>query len=260
MTSKIQITLKPKPIATKILCQYPVRPSLMELRKKVAEILLSKQKKRTCDPVIPILKLKPMSNHYVPIDKSTLKDTGCILYINKLCNDIACQSCYNKSFASHEKAKLWSDLNGSADPRNIHKSTMDKYWIISETCPHQYLKSLRDLNNKGCPCPSCGNQELCHDLSCQLCLNSSFASHDKSKYWSSEKLDGVNLNGDWTPRHVFKSGAFRAWFQCNKCNHLHEACINDVVKTKYNNAITCPYCSTNTKILCEETDCQLCYP
>ena len=45
------------------------------------------------------------------------------LNTKKLCNNIDCKICYEKSFASHEKSKYWSAKNGDIKPREIFKSS-----------------------------------------------------------------------------------------------------------------------------------------
>ena len=48
-----------------------------------------------------------------------------------LCNDENCQTCFNKSFASHPKAKYWSDKNGVSARKIIKGSKKNAYLIAN---------------------------------------------------------------------------------------------------------------------------------
>ena len=37
-------------------------------------------------------------------------------------------------------------------------------------------------------CPNSNRIKLCSDDDCQICFNKSFASHEKSKYWSDDNI------------------------------------------------------------------------
>ncbi len=41
----------------------------------------------------------------------------------RLCTNEECQTCFENSFASHEKSKYWSEKN----PRQVFKSSGNKY-------------------------------------------------------------------------------------------------------------------------------------
>jgi very-short-patch-repair endonuclease len=161
----------------------------------------------------------------------------------KLCNDNCCQICFNKSFASHEKSKYWSDKNGDIKPRQVFKSTKNKYWFNCD-CGHNFESSLNNIyNNKWCP--YCANQKLCDNEDCKSCYEKSFASHEKSKYWSDK-------NGD-IPRKVFKSSSTKKyWFNC-ECGHDFESALSEI--TGHNT--WCPYCASRK--LCNDNCCQICF-
>jgi len=46
----------------------------------------------------------------------------------KLCDKEDCKKCFEKSFASHEKAKYWSNKN-ELKPRQVFKSSGKKYFF-----------------------------------------------------------------------------------------------------------------------------------
>ena len=161
-----------------------------------------------------------------------------------LCNDNECSLCFDKSFASHEKSKYWSNKNGDIKPREIFKSSNTKYWFDCY-CNHTFDKVLGFVN-RGSWCPYCSSPPklLCNDNECSLCFDKSFASHEKSKYWS-------NKNGDIKPREIFRWSHNKYWFDCNNCNHTFDTLLSNI-----NYGQWCPYCS-NRK-LCDK-ECKICF-
>ena len=86
---------------------------------------------------------------------------------------------------------------------------------------------------------------LCSDNNCELCFNTSFASHSKSVNWSSKnKL---------LPRQVFKNSHTKFWFKCNKSGHEFESNLYNI-----NNGRWCNYPCCGSKKLCNE-NCEICY-
>jgi very-short-patch-repair endonuclease len=70
-------------------------------------------------------------------------------------------------------------------------------------------------------CSFCINQLLCNDTECKTCFEKSFASHEKSKYWSKKN--------DKKPREVFKSTDNKYWFDCPTCNHEFDIRLSSIV-------------------------------
>jgi len=100
-----------------------------------------------------------------------------------LCDNIKCNQCYLKSFASHEKAKYWSSKN-ELQPYQLFKGSNDtKYKFDCNVCNHEFESVLLHINN-GYWCPFCSNSRLCGDKECNFCFEKSFATHKKAKYWS----------------------------------------------------------------------------
>jgi len=161
----------------------------------------------------------------------------------KLCENNECIDCFNNSFASHEKSKYWSEKN-TEKPRNVFKSTDKKYWFDCDKCHHSFHSLLANIN-KGSWCSYCGNKLICDNNTCDFCYNNSFASHEKSKYWSEKNTEN--------PRDVFKSSNNKYWFDCHQCQHSFNSALNNIVCI----GSWCPYCS-NQK-LCENNECVLCY-
>ena len=167
----------------------------------------------------------------------------------KICDNIDCNSCYEKSFASHEKNPYWSSQNGTITPRNVFKSSTNTYWFNCDKCPHSFQSNLNNITSttgKGRWCPYCSKKQLCNKNDCSYCYEKSFASHEKSQYWSQQ-------NGTIMPRNVFKSSNTKCWFDCDKCNHSFYSELFSITSADS----WCPYCS-NIR-LCENDDCTTCY-
>jgi very-short-patch-repair endonuclease len=151
---------------------------------------------------------------------------------------------FENSFASHEKAKYWSDKN-LLKPNQVSLNSNKKYWFNCN-CGHEINISLGNVNT-GCWCSYCSNppKKLCDKEDCKQCFEKSFVSHDKSKYWSDKN--------ELKPRQIFKNSHNKYWFKCNICSHIF-----DTVLSSINNGIWCPYCNGNHK-LCDNNDCNECF-
>ena len=171
-----------------------------------------------------------------------------------LCDDNNCNKCYDKSFASSDKANYWSDRNRDQPegydglylkPREVFKSSNKKYWFDCNKCGHTFDSTLASITNGGSWCPYCANQELCDDINCNHCFEKSFASSENSMCWS----DKNELN----PRDVFKSSGNEYLFVCY-CGHTFVCQLDNIAKGNW-----CPYCSNPPKQLCDSNDCKQCF-
>ena len=80
-------------------------------------------------------------------------------------------------------------------------------------------------------------------------MSKSFASHEKSKYWSYDK-------NKISPKEITYGTRQKFWFLCGDCNHQFEKSISNITnKTK---SSRCPYCSKPSKKLCIE-NCTSCF-
>jgi very-short-patch-repair endonuclease len=177
------------------------------------------------------------------------KDTWCPYCVNKkLCNIINCKSCFEKSFASHEKSQFWSDKN-ELKPREVFKSSGIKY-IFNCSCNHEFEKCLDSINSGGW-CIYCAGQMICNDINCKSCFEKSFASHEKSKYWSEKnKNEEGNII---SPRDVHRSSGDKYIFNCY-CGHTFSSALSSI-----SNGTWCPYCCNPSKQLCDNDNCQSCF-
>ena len=158
----------------------------------------------------------------------------------KLCDLEDCKSCFEKSFASSEKAKYWSKKN-EVNPRDVFKSSNNKYWFDCE-CGHQFDSNLQHIT-KGSWCPYCSNHKLCDLEDCQNCFQKSFASHENAKYWS--------YKNKIKPRYIFRGSHNKYWFNC-ECGHTFNYSLGHI-----SNGLWCPYCSNHK--LCDSKDCKQCF-
>lgn len=74
----------------------------------------------------------------------------------KLCSNENCNSCFERSFGSHLKAKFWSDKN-ELTPRQVFKSSDKKCWFVCEK-GHEFQSCLESITSKKCWCPLCVNK------------------------------------------------------------------------------------------------------
>jgi very-short-patch-repair endonuclease/DNA-directed RNA polymerase subunit L len=172
----------------------------------------------------------------------------CSTPAKQLCEDMNCTKCYEKSFASNEKAVYWcQENNEDMTPRKVFKSSGNRYWFKCNECDHIFWSGLNHITN-GNWCPYCSTppKELCDDTNCKKCYEKSFASNEKAVYWCQQN------NEDMTPRKVFKSSRNKYWFKCNDCDHTFCSCLYNIT-----NGVWCPYCSSNE--LCDDTNCKKCY-
>ena len=172
----------------------------------------------------------------------------CSVPTKRLCENDLCKMCFNQSFASHEKAKYWSNKNGNINPRNVFLGSNQKYWFDCDNCFHCFEITITGIN-RGNWCSYCCNppQKLCADSNCNRCFNNSFASHEKAKYWSGK-------NEDNTPRQVFKSSHAKYWFDCNVCGHLFNSTLSHISGKK---DTWCQYCANQQ--LCTDLNCNDCF-
>jgi len=163
--------------------------------------------------------------------------------LRKLCNNNECNDCFEKSFASHEKSTFWSDQN-KIIPRQVFRFSNKKYWFKCQ-CGHNFESVIANITGSNQWCPYCANHKICDNDNCAFCFEKSFASHEKSKYWSHKN----NIN----PRQIFKGSSTKYIFNCNNCNHTFESILSNItIKNTW-----CPYC-VNQKI-CDNDNCLFCF-
>jgi len=159
----------------------------------------------------------------------------------KLCDNENCVTCYNKSVASLEIVKYWRD---EENPRLVFKKSNKTYKYLC-SCGHIWATIPNNILNPP-TCVFCTHKKLCEDHNCDLCFMNSFASHERSKYWSKDNF--VN------PRMEFKFSHNKFTFDCY-CGHKFTTSLLGIS----NSGSWCPYCSDPPKKLCEDVNCEHCF-
>jgi len=164
----------------------------------------------------------------------------CAIPSKKVCSD-ECNNCFNRSFASHPKAKFWHPEWNKLTPREITIRSGKKGWFIcqSKKCGHTFesnIYCITRLKNQTW-CPYCAGKKLCSSNECDSCFKHSFASHPRAEFWHSEwnKL---------TPREVIIGSRQKGWFICNKCSSTFESTMCHIKIGHW-----CPYCKNKTELL-----------
>ena len=132
---------------------------------------------------------------------------------------------FEKSFASHEKSKYWSFKN-ELKPEQVYKVTAKKYYFDCDKCEHEFITNPSHVSN-GRWCPYCciPQKKLCGSKDCKDCFEKSFASHEKSVFWSNKN--------ELQPEFILKKGDKRIWFNCDNCNHDFETQIKEFHYLKF---------------------------
>jgi len=98
-----------------------------------------------------------------PICKHTFKQKLSHITRGNACNychnlimckeEMDCQTCRNKSFASIERSKNWS-LKNKKKPIEVFKSTAEKFWFNCDKCENEFETKLCHITD-GSWCPNC---------------------------------------------------------------------------------------------------------
>jgi very-short-patch-repair endonuclease len=168
----------------------------------------------------------------------------CCIPQKQLCGSKDCKDCFEKSFASHEKSKYWS-LKNELKPEFVLKNGDKKIWFNCDKCNHDFETQIKGITI-GRWCPYCVNQKLCDNDDCKECFEKSFASHERSLFWSSKN--------DISPRQIVQGTGKKYWFNCDKCCHEF---IKDIHKITGERSGWCPYCVN--KKMCDNVECNECY-
>lgn len=186
------------------------------------------------------------------IDESNLIEMQCDSNLQRLCKDVRCKRCYNRSFASYPMSKYWSSK---------------KAYFNCKSCYHDFCAVVYSISS-GQWCPYCAipSRVLCENNNCIECFNRSFSSHPSIKYWED----------DADPRKIFKCSGKKFKFKCPKCSDVLMLKPIDVVSSglrckcspcsnmtvrKPNSVIDegskCKYYSKSS--LCDDNNCVECF-
>lgn len=196
----------------------------------------------------------------IAINKITGSNRWCPYCCNatKLCDDIKCNYCYKKSFASikdTKKLESWDNKKNKDKPNNITKYSTQKRWFICYKCNHEFLKHIGAISNGGW-CPYCSDyyKKLCEE-NCKHCFKNSLASYKGKTKHNKLKIDCWNheKNKD-KPRNICRTSKTNIWFNCDNCNHVFETQVIRVTRGSW-----CPYCCFSSRLICKNKKCQYCF-
>ncbi len=151
---------------------------------------------------------------------------------------------YERSFASHPKAKFWS-LKNPNTPRDFFKGSNKKCLFNCNICKHEFERKLYHVK-QGKWCSYCAGKKLCTNGNCKWCLEKSFASHQKAKFWSLR-------NKKLKPRNIRQFSDKKCWFNCIICKHEFRSQLKNISNGRW-----CPYCCIPSRLLCKKRDCKWC--
>jgi very-short-patch-repair endonuclease len=152
----------------------------------------------------------------------------------KLCEPSKnCKICYDKCFASVEYSKNWCNKNIES-PFESLKNSHKEYLFDCPACKHIFKQRLSHIT-RGNNCSYCHNKLLCDTkLNCNTCHNKTFASIERSFYWSKKNIKKSN--------EVFKSSSQKFWFHCDKCDNEFASKLCHITDGSW-----CPKCRYKTE-------------
>jgi very-short-patch-repair endonuclease len=156
----------------------------------------------------------------------------------RLCEDITCEPCMRRSFASHLRSKNWDyTQNGDIIPRNIFKTGHESYWFICDN-NHSFRDNLGHITCKTRP------------RWCSICLKDNELQVRSQTYLGearkiAEERDGKLISTVYTDCHTLLE------WKCNTCQHEWSSSFTSI---KHGES-WCPKCAGNFKLNLKE--CQL---
>lgn len=167
----------------------------------------------------------------------------------KFCKDEKCEDCFKRSFASHTKSEFWSSKN-KIEPRWVFLFTNTvKYIFDCTNCNHEFESYPSSISRQNVWCSICSGRSVCGKQECSSCYERSFAIHFMAENWSDKNLTKPN-------QECMRSGK-KFWFDCPNCPHDFETTLANLSRKK--DKLTCKYCSSNSKELCDDENCDFCF-
>ena len=153
----------------------------------------------------------------------------------RLCKNISCKICFDRSFASSNRALSWYHNKNRCDQRDCFKTSGKRYWFMCDNnnCKHLFQSRLADITD-GSWCPYCANKKLCCAVDCQICSDKSVQSHPYFHNWSS-------LNKE-SPRSIRMTTHKKYWFTCESNQHNILLTLRNINITK-NPKMICTICN-----------------
>ena len=181
-------------------------------------------------------------NHLLTQKISEINSDKWCKYCNSFyfCEDLNCNFCFNKSFASNEKSKyLVDDVN----PRFLTKKCHDKYNFKCNVCNHIFNKRISNVSDNTW-CEFCEGR-VCGNKDCKNCYIRTFASVEKSKYvvdksinlYKINKTSDIHLDFICEYNHKFncRIGHITNGVWCNVCKNKTERKLLDYLTNEFKN-------------------------
>lgn len=148
---------------------------------------------------------------------------------NKLCDDLNCNFCFERSFASNPVSKFWSPNNKIKSPRFISKGSNSRILLKCKTCGVDSDKIIKHLQSENLRCKNCKDSKKTikrkrvkkNQHINILSLNKSFFIHPKSKFIVND--DPIKIN-----KYSFEKYNFK----CETCNHIFDESIRNITMKK----------------------------
>ena len=157
----------------------------------------------------------------------------------KLCGDIRCKSCFDKSCASHEMMNdSWSsELNDGLEAHHVFSRSNKLRQFPCKECDHVFDATPDHISGKGNWCPYCSGHRLCGKEKCKSCMKRSCENHSRMKAaWDHER------NGDMLPINTAICSNFKKHFVCEN-KHLFNMAPNSITT----NGQWCGKCKNKTE-------------
>jgi hypothetical protein len=159
-----------------------------------------------------------------------------------LCGEESCIICYERSFATHQRASCWSSQN-ELRAIQVTKNSNKKYKFNCGDCGHEIEMIMKNVCS-GQWCKYCKSDGLCDADDCLFCYQKSFAPHPMAESWSTKN--------ELKPRQVMRRSDKKFWFECIDCKHSFSSALYSINNDKH-----CPFCTSQQ--LCNQDDCIICF-
>lgn len=162
-----------------------------------------------------------------------------------LCHkDSNCKLCFNKSFASHQKAECWDYSEGKNEGKNPHDVfKCGGFYVdfICDDCGHEINISCNNVSS-GTWCKFCSGQQRCNEVSCEMCTNRKLSSHPMAMYWN------LQFNPKDSSPEKISLGNSRDKFYFN-CHHNVGHPAYPMTPSHINRGQSCPSCLRKTQAI-----------
>jgi very-short-patch-repair endonuclease len=177
-------------------------------------------------------------NHNINVLVKSIKlDNKNCVYCDKkkFCED-NCNTCYNNSFAKHEKSQYWDYELNNIKPNQVSYSSGKSFWFNCENteCLHKFERKIEEITRLNLWCKYCKNEKdiICPDENCNKCFHKCIMSIDN---WNKYQIWNYELNKDINPKFILKESHNKYWFKCIFCTNNTEI----IIKNLKNNTFCC---------------------